>query len=1004
METKKIKPKEKRRSNEKRKEKSRDAARCRRSRETDIFTELAAELPVSPDQANHLDKASIMRLAIAYLKVRAVVNAIPEPLAKSEPTAEMDEFFLKALDGFMLVLSSNGDMVYLSENVSDYLGVSQMDMMGQSVYEYSHPCDHEELRECLSVKPLENNEKHPCNFFLRLKCTLTNKGRKVNLKSASYKVIHCTGHLMMTRDSNSNKVPSDDEENEDDVERESGACLVVVGCPIPHPSNIEVPLGRHTFLSKHSLNMKFTYADDKLAEYLGWDSSELVGQSIFDFHHALDNPALDKSFKSLFSKGQCETVAYRFLGKKGGFAWVVTQATLIHCSKQQKPLSIVCVNYILSGVECEDEVYSARQLEARGSVNLEQPSGLQQLPGLVNAAPAQLLPVQNPLASVPLPERPRPQAVTASLFHPQKKSSEEEESSKKKIPAPRPVVTTKKIFAPKPELRKDFEVQPQKNPAPPKPTTHLFQGKPILDYSPELQQRNRPQAVTRSLFAPAPPLEQPSRPPPQTATASIFAPRTEDMNKGFLTFSEDHPGLTMLKDEPEDLTHLAPTPGDVCVPLEDTPFLSDMLDEFILSNENYCPLLSPDLPSELRGSELGDSALKETDLGDSLGNRELGESLADSDPFMYRDSPSPCSTTPNLLSPALSKSPERSVDSLCSPSGSGSGGGLSEDEMLMLSISDVLADDELALRAPYIPMSDQDEALQLLISDDMVMWGPAQPPDKKSKWINKEQEPNMSSSLAQLLKTDAKSTKKCNDHGGGLVDPTDVLGQAYKKSTNEDSRQIKVKHAQKRIHTPSASFENENKRIKCEETNSSSLQDRISIANEQTALSARAGSQLLQQLMSQQIPKSRILLGHRDEGSGSGGGGGGGGGTDRTNGTNGGTESPNPRQQSNSVLMNLLVSGCDDIVDPRNIPPLLEQKLSPLTVHLDNQMVPQSPRVVCLDHLSPDTRKQLMNSVPNTKRIESPIPTSMMSFENYDFDPSLLQASDLLRTLDSCLV
>lgn len=63
------------RSNEKRKERSRDAARCRRSRETDIFTELAAALPVSQDQATHLDKASVMRLAIAYLKVRAVVDS-----------------------------------------------------------------------------------------------------------------------------------------------------------------------------------------------------------------------------------------------------------------------------------------------------------------------------------------------------------------------------------------------------------------------------------------------------------------------------------------------------------------------------------------------------------------------------------------------------------------------------------------------------------------------------------------------------------------------------------------------------------------------------------------------------------------------------------------------------------------------------------------------------------------------------------------------------------------
>jgi len=63
------------RSNEKRKERSRDAARCRRSRETDIFAELAAALPIAPEQAVHLDKASVMRLAIAYLKVRSVVDS-----------------------------------------------------------------------------------------------------------------------------------------------------------------------------------------------------------------------------------------------------------------------------------------------------------------------------------------------------------------------------------------------------------------------------------------------------------------------------------------------------------------------------------------------------------------------------------------------------------------------------------------------------------------------------------------------------------------------------------------------------------------------------------------------------------------------------------------------------------------------------------------------------------------------------------------------------------------
>lgn len=124
--------------------------------------------------------------------------------------------------------------------------------------------------------------------------------------------------------------------------------------------------------------------------------------------------------------------------------------------------------------------------------------------------------------------------------------------------------------------------------------------------------------------------------------------------------------VTVLKDEPEDLTHLAPTPGDVCVPLEDTPFLSDMLDEFILGSDNYCPLLSPDgtLAPELRATDFADH-LKDAELGDTPRNKDLGESLADSDPFMYGDSPSsPCSIDPSAVSPPLAKYRQVSCDIL----------------------------------------------------------------------------------------------------------------------------------------------------------------------------------------------------------------------------------------------------------------------------------------------------------------------------------------------------
>lgn len=56
------------------------------------------------------------------------------------------------------------------------------------------------------------------------------------------------------------------------------------------------------------------------------------------------------------------------------------------------------------------------------------------------------------------------------------------------------------------------------------------------------QQRSGPQSSTYKVFAPAPPPPPPSR--PTTATSKIFAPKTKDMNKGYLMYSDDESGLT----------------------------------------------------------------------------------------------------------------------------------------------------------------------------------------------------------------------------------------------------------------------------------------------------------------------------------------------------------------------------------------------------------------------------------------------------------------------------
>ncbi|XP_054264279.1 hypoxia-inducible factor 1-alpha-like isoform X2 [Macrosteles quadrilineatus] len=673
MDSKPAKPKEKRRNSERRKEKSRDAARCRRSKESVIFTDLAHALPLPASTVAGLDKASVMRLAISFLRVRSLIdNTIPMEVKEEpvKPSPEMyDGLFLKALEGFLLVVSGDGDIVFLSENVQDYLGLSQIDLMGQSIYEVSHPCDHSEVKEILTGKDIESLQR---TFFLRMKCTLTGKGRNVNLKSATYKVIHCTGH-MVSSDTQSDNGSSSDEGIDTGSSPGSQLCLVAIGEPIPHPANIEIPLGYQTFLSKHSLDMKFTYADDKMAEFLGYDPEQLIGKSVYEFYHTQDSQTVLKAFKGLHSKGQTQTGRCRFLAHGGGYMWILTQATLIYNNKGHKPQSIVCVHFVTSGVEHKDEIYSSSQLE--NAVAVKQEVEVRKCP---DPATAEQL-----VRKVFPPAAPLRQTVTAKLFAPLSKDTVSH-----------------------PQCKPVQPVAPQPKPPTAAPT--------------------RPTAVTSKVFSKI----ADSQPRPQTATAKIFAPRTEDMNKGFLMFSDDESGLTMMKDEPEDLTHLAPTAGDVCVPLVANGLFNDMLDHFMLSDNNcYGPLLS--------------ETSKEP-------------SPASSPYFSYRDELSSGS-----LSPPFTHSPgESSLPSLLGEESPPLEEGTSMSTLLGL---DSLDSDDLSVKAPYISMSEGDD-LPLLMSHDL-MWGASTIPSPSNQdgWSSPPpplvvDKPDLDSSLAKLLRSETSSS------------------------------------------------------------------------------------------------------------------------------------------------------------------------------------------------------------------------------------------------------
>ncbi|XP_043930427.1 hypoxia-inducible factor 1-alpha [Protopterus annectens] len=348
----------KRISSERRKEKSRDAARCRRSKESEVFYELAHQLPLPHNISSHLDKASIMRLVISYLRMRALLST--SNIEDDESDKQLNSFYLKALDGFVMVLTEDGDMIYLSENVNRCIGLTQFELTGHSVFDFMHPCDHEELREMLThrIGPVKKGKGQSTerSFFLRMKCTLTSRGRTVNIKSATWKVLHCSGHIRVYE--------SGSDQTHCGFKEPPLTCLVLICEPIPHPSNIEVPLDSKTFLSRHSLDMKFSYCDERITELMGYDPEDLLNHSVYEYYHALDSDNLTKTHHDLFTKGQVTTGQYRMLAKEGGYVWVETQATVIYNTKNSQPQCIVCVNYVLSGIVEKGLIFSVEQTKS----------------------------------------------------------------------------------------------------------------------------------------------------------------------------------------------------------------------------------------------------------------------------------------------------------------------------------------------------------------------------------------------------------------------------------------------------------------------------------------------------------------------------------------------------------------------------------------------------------------------------------------------------------------
>ncbi|XP_069376969.1 aryl hydrocarbon receptor-like isoform X2 [Paralichthys olivaceus] len=338
---------------------------------------LASLLPFPEDVISSLDKLSILRLSVSFLRTKsffsvALMNQLSNGKNKrsdqnedGKTTGSADrhvpegELLLQALNGFVLVVTAEGIIFFCSHSIQDYLGFHQTDVMHQSVFELIHTEDQQEFRRNLhwalnppvGLRPPtdpsadgESASPSPClvsynpdqlppenssflerGFICRFRCLLDN--------SSGFLALNIQGRLKFLHGQSSQH--SDSEEG-----TPPQLALFAIATPIQPPAILEIRTRNMIFRTKHKLDFTPMACDAKGKIVLGYTEAELrVRGSGYQFIHAADMLYCAENHVRMMKTGESGLTVFRLLTKDNRWTWVQANARLVY--KNGKPDYII---------------------------------------------------------------------------------------------------------------------------------------------------------------------------------------------------------------------------------------------------------------------------------------------------------------------------------------------------------------------------------------------------------------------------------------------------------------------------------------------------------------------------------------------------------------------------------------------------------------------------------------------------------------------------------------
>nr|XP_046243593.1 aryl hydrocarbon receptor nuclear translocator-like 1b isoform X2 [Scatophagus argus] len=295
----------------------------RRDKMNSFIDELASLLPTCNTKSGKLDKLSVLRMAVQHMKTirGSSGNQYAEFKYKNVVLSdeELKHLLQREADGFLFVVNCDqGKILFVSESVYKILHYSQRDLIGQSLFDCLHPNDIVKVKEQLSSAVIVPREKsidakspsvktdiNPSSvrlcsgmrrsFFCRMKCNRNVEDEDFSLRCSGKKndhkgfcTIHSTGYIKRWRPTEVDL----GENNELHHDGRSLGYLVAVGRLQLH--TVSQPVHKHIkvrpmeFVSRHAIDGKFVFVDQRVTAILAYLPQELLGTSFYEYFHEDD--------------------------------------------------------------------------------------------------------------------------------------------------------------------------------------------------------------------------------------------------------------------------------------------------------------------------------------------------------------------------------------------------------------------------------------------------------------------------------------------------------------------------------------------------------------------------------------------------------------------------------------------------------------------------------------------------------------------------------------------